>query len=149
MKTNLFLLIALAACIIACSTKPTVDTPEVVLKKFSQLYPNAADVTWEQEDTLYEAGFRVDTVTKSVSFFADGTVRVMETAIAIQLLPQQIKDYVAQQSGGQPIDDAEMIIFADGITQYEAGVGNKDYLFDAAGTFMRMETEEQPREKNN
>jgi hypothetical protein len=149
MKTNHFLLLTLLAIIIACSTEPKVDTPEPVQKKFSQLYPNATEVTWEQEDTLYEAGFRVDTVNKSVSFFADGTVRVMETDLAIELLPQQIKDYVAQQTGGQPIEEAEMIIFADGITQYEAGAGGKDYLFDAAGTFLSVETEEHPREKHN
>src|SRR5690349_17035724 len=146
MKSHLVTCLVFAGILIACSSEPKVETPEPVLKKFSQLYPHASDVEWESEDSLYEASFRMDTVEKSVAFMADGTVRVMETEIAIELLPREVKDHLAKHTGGQPIDEAEMIIFADGVTQFEAGVGNKDFLFDAAGTFVSVEMEEDPRE---
>jgi hypothetical protein len=148
MKSPLVLLTAMALILMACQSEPKVDTPKEVLDKFSQLYPTASDVTWEQEDSLYEAAFFTDTIEKSVAFYADGTVRVMETSLSVDLLPQAVKDYIAQQAGGQPITGANMIIFADGITQYEAEVGDKDYLFDATGAFLAMETEESPGENN-
>ena len=143
------ILALLAPCFLfACKSEPTVSTPEAVVAKFNELYPGASDVTWEREDSLYEASFKSDTTAKSVAFFADGTIHVMETDISAALLPQLIKDYIAQQAAGKTIDGATMIIFADGVTQYEAEVGDQDYLFDAAGQFVSVEVEESPSEKN-
>lgn len=146
MKSHVVTWLALAGSVLACTPDPKIGTPEVVLRKFSQLYPNATEVEWELEDALYEASFRLDTLNKSVAFMADGTMRVMETEITIEMLPRQVKEYVASHTGGQPIDEAAMIIFSDGLTQFEAGAGDKDFLFDAAGIFVSMEREEDPRE---
>ena len=148
MKAILLLSCVLLIASASCKTDPKADTPDVVIAKFNELYPNTRDVTWEKEDTLYEATFKADTVEKSIAFHPNGTVHLMETEIDPDQLPQPIKDYVSQKHNGKPITGATMIVFVNGVNQYEAEVENKDYLFDALGQFVSVEEEETSGEKD-
>ena len=149
MKAILFLTCVLLSTATGCTSEPKADTPEAVITKFNSLYPNTSNVTWEKEDTLYEATFTVDTIEKSVAFYPSGEVHVMETEIRPDQLPQAIKDYIAQQPGGKAITGATLMVYVDGTTQYEAEVDNKDYLFDTMGQFVSVEEEESTGEKDN
>lgn len=148
MKVILLLSCILLIASTSCKTDHKADTPDAVIAKFNELYPNTSDVTWEKEDTLYEATFKTDTVEKSIAFHPNGTVLLMETEINPEQLPQPIKDYVSQKHSGKPITGATLIVFVNGVNQYEAEVENKDYLFDALGQFVSVEEEESTGEKN-
>lgn len=148
MKNLILLLLPLWMIVFGCTAdRSTVTTPEALVTKFKSLYPDAKDVTWEMEDSLYEASFRQDTVKKSVTLNPDGTVRFMETDISPDSLPQAVKDYVVQQAGGKKISGAAMITYADGHFAYEAEVEKLDYLFDGAGQYLSVETEEGEEEE--
>ena len=147
MKAILFLTCVLLSTATGCTSEPKADTPEAVITKFNSLYSNTSNVTWEKEDTLYEATFTVDTIEKSVAFYPSGEVHVMETEIRPDQVPQSVKDYVANQLGGKPVTGATLIVFVDGTTQYEVEVENKDYLFDTIGQFVSVEEEESAGEK--
>lgn len=143
MKSLLYLLPIAALLFGQCkSAEPKVVPPEMVTTIFAGLYPGATEVTWEREDSLYEASFMQDTVNKSVTFQPDGTVVDLESAIPLSLLPPAVTDYVQQQLGGKRIKEATRIIHADGMIDYEIAVENKDYLFDSNGSLIQTKEEE-------
>lgn len=143
MKITVFVFCVSLPFLFGCKrTESTISVPDTISKKFNSLYPNATDLTWEMEDSLFEASFMLDTVNTSITFSPDGTPVDLESAIPISSLPPAITDYTAQQLAGKRIKGATMITHADGTVSYEIDVENTDYLFDGTGQFIKSEAEE-------
>ena len=143
MKKSFFLLCLASAFLYSCKpTESNLQVPEVITKKFNSLYPSVTDLTWEMEDSLFEASFMLDTVNTSITFSPDGTPVDVESAIPITSLPAAITDYTAQQLPGKSIKGAAMITHADGTVSYEIDVEKRDYFFDGSGQFIKSAGEE-------
>ncbi|MBU0488204.1 MAG: PepSY-like domain-containing protein [Bacteroidetes bacterium] len=136
----LFALAIFATGLYAQKVKPQ-DVPEPVKTAFAKLYAGVTVDKWEKEDGNFEAEFKKDGKEISVLFDAAGTLMQTEEEIAVSALPQAVADYVSKNLGGKKIDEASKITLADGTVNYEAEVGKKDYIFDAAGKFIKQDEE--------
>jgi hypothetical protein len=59
----------------ACESEEAInpsEVPSAVMSTFNEKYPAATSVTWELEDNIYEAEFKLDGKKKEVEFSADG-----------------------------------------------------------------------------
>lgn len=138
MRNTLSLCGCLGACLLLSSptvfAKPTV--PEAVFQAFKAKFPAVQDVDWEMEnDTEYEAEFEVNGTEMSASFDATGKWLATETEVRLTDLPAAVQ--AALQ--GKKVKEAAKIERADGSTVYEAEVGRKDLLLDAAGKMLAPE----------
>lgn len=143
MKKILAILIVHSFC--SCISAQTIkiqNVPDAVKAKFTALYPDVKNASWEKENNQFEAEFKQNTLEVSVLIDASGILIETETAIPVTSLPQAIKDYVAKNLPGKKINEAAKIVNATGLVTYEAEVGDGDYLFDADGNFLRKELED-------
>lgn len=136
------LIVSLAACSSAQKNEPKKEKkdaaiPAVVEAAFKKHYPNIIDADWEKEAANYEVSFEVNKAETSVVIDPSGQILETETEVAVNTLPQNIRDYVAVHYKGQKIKEAAKIVLADGSIQYEAEVGKKDLIFDTNGTFIK------------
>lgn len=106
------------------------STPTAVLEAFSKKYIGVLDVYWSKEKNgEWEAEFEFSNAETSATFSADGNWLESETEIRVADLPVPVQ--AALQS--KKVKEAARIECADGSTVFEAEVGKKDWLFNAAG----------------
>jgi hypothetical protein len=135
---RLFVLAALLLSIPALAQKKgkSVRPPAVAATAFQNAHPGVKG-TWEKEDMNYEVEFSEHGHKMSCVVDSRGTIIETETGIRLDELPQSVRTYLKRHYANQKIKDAARIQKADGTVQYEAGIGKKDILFDANGTFIR------------
>ena len=149
MKKIPAILIAHTFCgYIFAQTIKTQNVPDAVKAKFTTLYPEVKNVSWEKENNQSEVEFKQNTMEVSVFIDATGILTQTgiliqtETAIPVKSLPHAITYYLAKNLPGKKINEAAKIVNAKGIVTYEAEVGDDDYIFDADGNFLRKELED-------
>ena len=113
--------------------------PAAVQAAFSKRFPKATAVKWEKEDAGWEAEFHEGKEEVSVEFNADGTLREIEREVALTALPAPVLPYVQKNYPSAKIKEAARLEDAAGTVTWEAEVGGKDLIFDAAGTFLRIQ----------
>ena len=111
------------------------NVPDAVKAKFTTLYPEVKNVSWEKENNQVEEEFKQNTMEVSVFIDANGILIQTETAIPVKSLPQVIINYVAKNLPGKKINEAAKIVNATGLFTYEAEVSDDDYIFDADEIF--------------
>jgi hypothetical protein len=144
MKNNISAVIIIVVIIFSCSQK--VSVPDVVKIKFASLYPDAKNVKWDNEDAMFEAGFKNNSVETSVVLDANGTLSETETSIEASSLPAAISEYVSKKLAGKKIKEAAKIVDATGKTTYEDEVDGVDYIFDEAGNFLSKKEKEEDKD---
>lgn len=135
--------LAIAIAAIACQaakaqTVPAAKVPASVKSAFMKTYPTVTKVKWEKEKGNYEAGFTSQKQEMSAVFTAAGSMLESETEISTSALPAPVLAYVKEKYKGKSIKEAAKITKASGEVNYEAEVGGKDLLFDAAGKFIEI-----------
>jgi hypothetical protein len=134
----------LLICFIATITSAIAQTntavsqiPANVKSTFDHYYPNATNVTWEQEGVAYFIPIFTTSagVTKLV---IDLKGQLIQTSVKI--LPSAVTSYVSANYSGQSVSDAEKLTMYNNSTRYEAIVGGKDLLFDNNGDFIKLAT---------
>ena len=134
---SIILSAALSLLLLNCTAQKN-NTPEAVKKSFAKLFPGITP-KWEKENADYEANFKKDGKEMSAVLGADGVLKETETSIAVNELPQSVRDYVVKQYKNAVIKEAAKITKADGTVNYEAEVNHKDVIFDADGKFLKEE----------
>lgn len=115
-------------CGTACFSQKS--APAAVREAFSKKFPGVSDVDWGKENAQeWEAEFDQNGKDMSANFRADGTWLETETEIQVADLPSPVQAVLQ----GKKVKEAARIERADGTTVFEAEVGKKDLLFDAAG----------------
>lgn len=117
------------------------EIPAAVRSAMQSLYPDVKKTDWEMENNYYEAEFTQSKTEVSVLFSENGAVYQTETEIQISELPPAVQTYLQQEVLGEKIKEAAKIVFADGSINYEAECNGQDYLFDAIGKYIGIETE--------
>lgn len=115
----------------------TIHPPAAAAAAFSKAHPGIKG-TWESEGKDYEVNFREKGAGMSCVLTAGGTIIETETGIKAEALPDAARTYLQQHYPGQKIKDAARIEKANGTIEYEAGIGNKDILFNEQGTFLKV-----------
>ncbi len=136
MKKFIFMIAVLAIAQSGFSQKRlwTRQVPQAVKSTFAEKFPNTKAWKWELEKGNYEAAFHsADKVEMSATFSPTGVWVDTEHEIKISALPEPILNALK----GKTIKEASEIQRADGSTIYEAEVGGKDLLFDAAGNSVK------------
>jgi uncharacterized membrane protein YkoI len=131
MKKLIFLVAFFAIAQVGFSQKmKSAQVPATVKTAFKQKFPTISKRKWELEDGKYEAEFKnTGGVEMSATFSAEGNWLETEQEIKKSALPAPVLAALK----GKKLKEASKIERADGSTVYEAEVGGKDLLFDAAG----------------
>ena len=139
---GLVLLILVTAC-----SKENIsqkEVPETVKAKFATLYPSVSDLDWSMEDSNYEAEFEEGKFETSVIFTPGAEVVQTENEILQSEIPDAILHYVDYNLNGKRIKEAEKITKGQGgktEISYSLEIGKYNYIFDAAGNFLRKESD--------
>ncbi len=142
MKTTILIIILFSfTCVSNAQRLKESDVPTAVKTAFVKMYPGAISVEWEMENSKYEAEFKENNVETSAIFEANGTYVQTEVEIAVSSLPEAVREYVSKNLAGKKIKEAAKIIDAKGTITYEAEVGGKDYIFDASGVFLKIDSD--------
>src|SRR5438270_8709954 len=102
--------------------------PAATKTAFSKAHKGAVGM-WEREGTNYEVNFKEHGKTMSCVIDKNGTIQETETDIAVNDMPQAVRDYVAQHYKGTSIKEAAHIVKGDGAKLYEAEVNGQDLQF--------------------
>lgn len=140
-----YVVIAAAVCMAigakAQKLKDT-DVPDAVKDSFKKSHPAATVKKWEKEKENYEAEFMTGKTETSVLMDATGKLLETETEISVDQLPKAVNDYIAKNLPGKKIKEASKITDAKNTVTYEAEIAEADYIFDANGSFLKKEVED-------
>ncbi len=112
-------------------------TKAALLKQF----PNAKDLEWEKKGDVFEAEFELNKEEAHALIDASGKIIELEVEMDAAQLPKAIADYVTKNLEGKRIKEAAKITDGKGTVTYEVEVGSKEYIFDTAGAFVKIEDE--------
>lgn len=115
--------------------------PEATKAALLKQFPNAKDLEWGKKGDAFEVEFELNKEEAQALIDASGKIIEVELEIDVAQLPKAIADYVAKNLEAKKIKEADKITDANGTVTYEVEVGSKEYIFDAAGTFVKIEDE--------
>jgi uncharacterized membrane protein YkoI len=127
MKTLNLIVVAFAALsFTACAQKTT--APENVAKAFTQKFPDAKSVKWDKEnDTEWEAEFKLNGEEYSANFSTDGTWKETEHEIEKSDVPANVKQTLDSEFVGYKIEEAEISETAEGsVYEFELEKGETE-----------------------
>lgn len=117
-------------------------TKAALLKQF----PNAKDLEWEKKGDVFEAEFELNKEEAHALIDASGKIIKSEVEMDVVQLPKAIADYVTKNLDGKRVKEASKITDENGAVTYEVEVGRKEYIFDATGSFVKIEDEKGEKE---
>ncbi len=121
------------------------DVPEKVQNAFSQKFPDASKVKWAKEnDTEWEAEFKLDKVKYSANFDNEGNWKETEHAIKAGELPAAVKTTLDSEFSDYKIEEAEVSETAEGMFyefELEKGKTEMEVSIDADGKVVKKQLE--------
>lgn len=140
-KNSLLLLAFVMICSISIAQKnKKIVVPAAARSAFEKKYPEATNVLWEKEKSIYEANWGgTSGEDHSAQFTPSGKFVEIIDAIAISDLPKSVSAYVATHYKSAKITEAGKVTDASGKQTYEAEVNGKDLIFDVNGKFLKKE----------
>lgn len=143
--------VLLIAGLVCVSFLPSdIEVPAVVSKAFSEKYPEAKDAEWEQEnenETAYEAEFKLNKKEMSAVFSANGTWLQTETEVDEKDLPAAVTAAIKKTFSAYKIEETELLERPNVPLAYEVELETKDdkeivVVFTADGSVLKQSTEE-------
>lgn len=115
MKKSIFLVLAIALGFTACEDDDirNSDIPSVVLNGFTEKFPNATGVEWEQKADFYEAEFDLDNVDYEAVINTDGSLEKYKYDILYNDLPEAVKSKITTDYDKSKIDEIEVLKISD------------------------------------
>jgi hypothetical protein len=106
MKKSIMMPLLLGFVVMSCAQ----STPSAVKSTFAKKFPNAKSVEWEKEnDSEWEAEFKINEVEYSANFSNDGTWKETEHEIKESELPNAVKNTLDNQFGDYKVEEVELI----------------------------------------
>ena len=142
MKQTIYVLV-LAAVMSACSSIwGRTDLPEAVKVRFSELYPSAKEVEWENTAENYEAEFEVGGRDRTAVFTAAGKLISYAEEIEEQNLPGSALQELGTRYASFSIDEVHRVQ-QQGSTYYRVELDRKEeellLHFDSTGHLLKQE----------
>lgn len=138
------LAIALVSFIaLGCEDDPEVNVPVEVQKSFTQKYPSASRVEWEDNAGYKVADFSYNSVETSAWFDTHGNWYMTESDIPFSALPLVVQtSFKASELASWRVDDVDMIEKKDSETLYiievEQGESEADIYYSADGILIKV-----------
>lgn len=144
--------IAVAVLLTAAFQVNAQDVPQKVKEEFGKKFPNAQKVKWDKEnDTEWEAEFKMNGKEYSANFTNDGTWKETEQEIKVSELPDAVKKTLEKEFAGYKIEEAEISETPQG-TFYEVEVekGKQEFevLLSKDGKVLKKEEEKETDKKD-
>lgn len=146
-KTMLLLAIGCFAFSANAQSLKDTQVPPVIKNSLEKLHPGAKVEKWEKEGNNYEAEFHSNKTEMSIVIGPNGQLIQTEEEIATTELPKAVNEYVTKNLNGKKVKEAAKITDAKGNVNYEAEIDGADFIFDAAGTFLKKEVEKADTDK--
>lgn len=145
-KTITMMTLLVGATLMSCAQ----STPAKVTEAFKSKFPNAKSVEWEKEnDTEWEAEFKLNGIEYSANFGTDGTWKETEHEIKVNELPESVKNTLANEFSEYEIEEAEMVETPDfnGYeVEIEKGEETMEVVFDKSGKVIKKKIENEENE---
>lgn len=145
-KTITMMTLLVGTTLMSCAQ----STPAKVTEAFKAKFPNAKSVEWEIEnDTEWEAEFKLNGIEYSANFGTDGTWKETEHEIKVNELPESVKNTLAKEFSEYEIEEAEMVETPDfnGYeVEIEKGEETMEVVFDKSGKVIKKKIENEENE---
>lgn len=127
------------------------QVPLQIKASFESKFANAKSVQWEIEnDTEWEAEFKLNRKEMSANFDLNGNLLETETEIKVKDLPPAVLETIKNEFADYKIEEAEKVEKPDGTFLYEVelekGKEEIEVIFPADGKFMRKALSEEEKE---
>ena len=145
---KLFVMIAMAfACSVTGFSQnlKAANVPPAVKEGLKKTHTNVS-VSWEMEESNYEANFKQNGKQLSCILDSHGQILETETIISLSELPEKARKYLDQHYKGKKWNEIAKIEKAGGETNYEVVMAGKEVLFDGSGNFKEEEKEEKEKD---
>ncbi len=118
--------------------------PEKVKTAFSEKFPDATKVKWDKEnETEWEAEFKMNSKEYSANFNADGTWVETEYELKLKDLPLAVTSKLKSDFADYKVDEAEVTETVEGTVyeiQLKKGKEEMEVAIDASGTLVKKES---------
>lgn len=142
-KSIMMMSILLGFGVMSCAQ----STPSSVKSAFEKKFPKAKSVEWEKEnDSEWEAEFKMNGVEYSANFSNDGTWKETEHEIKESELPSAVKSTLIDQFGDYKVEEVEMIEapeFSGYEIEIEKGEETIELVIDNSGKVLKKKVEEE------
>ena len=122
------------------------QVPQVVRDAFAAKYPEAQKVNWEEE-TDYEAAFRLQGSEMSATFTAHGQWLETEREVKKSELPEAVKSAIKKDFPGYSVEEAErletpnMPLAFEVELEYDTNHYEVEAVYSAEGNLVKKEME--------
>ena len=117
--------------------KPKVDVPDLLLKRFANIYPTAEQPVWEiGRNRTFEVSFIIDKQDLRVIFLEDGSVQQTEVKVDVSSIPSQVSAFASEGLGVKKIDSAFKVVDGFGTLTWKIRINHVDYLFTSGGQLI-------------
>jgi hypothetical protein len=142
MKKSIFIgIIAVVATAQSCAQKA--ETPVAVTNAFLAKFPNAKNVKWDKEnETEWEAEFKLNGVDYSANFSTDGTWNETEHEIKKSEIPEIVMATINSEYAGYKIEEMEISeTEKESVYEFAIEKGESDWeiAIDANGKVTKKE----------
>ena len=124
--------------------------PTKIQDAFNAKFPNAKFIKWDKEnDSEWEAEFKVDGVEHSANFSENGTWKETEFEIKKNQLPPAVKETLERDFSGYEIESAEMTETPELIAyevEIEKGEETMEVVIDGNGKVIRKKVKQEEDE---
>jgi hypothetical protein len=144
-------LILMATVAIACSDSGKDKVPKAVKDAFTKKFPTAKKVDWDKEnDTEWEAEFKMSRMEYSANFLTDGTWKETEHVIDEELVPQDVMASLKLNFPGYKMEGAEISETKDNIVfefEIEKGESEMEVGIDDKGRVVKKQVKDDDDEE--
>jgi|GEM_PF-2962291 len=113
MKTLIGISLLMLTCCLAKAQGTLASIPTPVMQSFTALYPDVKDVSWNYNEPIYEARFKVRNTGMMLLFDELGSVNEIKNEISLMDLPSVITRYVENNYRGWRIAKAMHVVVND------------------------------------
>jgi hypothetical protein len=114
------------------------DVPELLLSRFTAIYPKAENASWEKGDGTYIVTFQYSGSKLAVDFLPDGAVERTKMYIDNSTLPAPTLAFLDTTLPGQKINHATKNVDGFGAVTWEVSIGADVYLFSTRGDLLGL-----------
>lgn len=148
----LFTILTFSFISISCAQQK-MTAPADVQAAFKVKFPTVKKDKWDKEDdSEWEAEFKMNGQEMSANFKTDGSWVETETEIKTAILPQVVKAAIAADFAGYKIEGASLVETPDIVAAYEVelekGETTIEALFSAEGKLLKQKTEQEDDDEN-
>lgn len=146
-----FALLLMVIPLVFINCQQSADVPATVQEKFTEMFHDATDISWEQEGDEFAASFTFEGKEWEAEFNKDGSWLESEREIEESELPKPVMEYVKKEFNDYEIEAFEFEKNPEG-DFYEVELEKEgeqiELYFDLEGKLVKTEKEDEDDQDN-